>query len=80
MNVTLFRNGFVNVAKLRRGHTKVHDVSGVLKRERKMLNFPLWATSLVVENLRLHASNTGDSGSIPGWGTKVPHVTGHAQI
>ena len=74
MNVTLFRNGFVDVAKLRRVHTRVHSVTGVLKRKRKMVNLPLWATSLVVQKRRLHASNAGDSGSIPGWGTKVPHA------
>jgi len=28
-------------------------------------------TSLVVQWLRLHASNAGDAGSIPGQGTKI---------
>ena len=32
-------------------------------------------TSLVVHWLRLHVSNAGDVGSIPGQGTKVPHAT-----
>ena len=32
-------------------------------------------TSLVVQWLRLHASNTGGVGSIPGQGTKNPHAT-----
>ena len=31
-------------------------------------------TSLVVQWLRLHASNAGGMGSIPGWGTKIPHA------
>ena len=31
-------------------------------------------TSLVVQWLRLHASNAGGTGSIPGWGTKIPHA------
>ena len=34
-------------------------------------------TSLVVQWLRLYASNAGGAGSIPGWGTKIPHATGH---
>ena len=28
---------------------------------------------LVVKNL---SCNTGDAGSIPGWGTKIPHAVG----
>ena len=35
--------------------------------------------SLVVQWLRLHASNTGGAGSIPGLGNKIPHATGHGQ-
>ena len=31
--------------------------------------------SLVVQQLRLHASNAGDMGSIPDQGTKIPHAT-----
>ena len=31
-------------------------------------------TSLVVQWLRLHASTAGGAGSIPGWGTKIPHA------
>ena len=31
-------------------------------------------TSLVVQWLRLHASNAGGTGSIPGQGTKIPHA------
>ena len=31
-------------------------------------------TSLVVQWLRLHASNAGGTGSVPGKGTKIPHV------
>ena len=29
--------------------------------------------------LRLCLSTAGGVGSIPGWGTKIPHVTGHGQ-
>ena len=31
--------------------------------------------SLVDHGLGLHASNAGDSGLIPGQGTKIPHAT-----
>ena len=31
-------------------------------------------TSLVVQQLRLHAPNSGDMGSIPGQGIKIPHA------
>ena len=31
-------------------------------------------TSQVVQWLRLHASTAGSTGSIPGWGTKIPHA------
>ena len=36
-------------------------------------------TSLVVQLLRLCPSNAGGVGSIPGWGTKVPHAAWHSQ-
>ena len=35
--------------------------------------------SLVVQWLRLHILNAGATGSIPGWGTKVPHASWHSQ-
>ena len=31
-------------------------------------------TSLAVQWLRLHASNAGVQGLIPGWGTRIPHA------
>ena len=31
-------------------------------------------TSLEVQWLRLHTSNVGGAGSIPGWGTKIPYA------
>ena len=34
-----------------------------------------WGTSLVVQWLRLHTSNAGDPGSIPGRGTKITYTT-----
>ena len=36
-------------------------------------------TSLAVQWLRLHASNAGGTGLIPGWGTKIPHAAGCSQ-
>ena len=36
-------------------------------------------TSLVVQWLRLCASNAGGVGLIPGWGMKIPHVSQHSQ-
>ena len=35
--------------------------------------------SLVVQWLRLCTSKAGATGSIPGWGTKIPHATWHGQ-
>ena len=35
--------------------------------------------SLVAQWLRLHASSAGGVGSIPGWGTKIPHSVWHGQ-
>ena len=46
------------------------------------LNTPIkeWGgTSLVVQWLRLCAPHAGRMGSIPGWGTKIPHVMQHGQ-
>ena len=31
-------------------------------------------TSLAVQWLRLHTSNARGAGSVPGWGTKIPHT------
>ena len=36
-------------------------------------------TSLVVQGLRLHASNSSAMGSIPGQGTKIPQAVWHDQ-
>ena len=35
--------------------------------------------SLAAQRLRLHSSNAGSTGSIPGWGTKVLHAAEHIQ-
>ena len=34
---------------------------------------------MVVQSLRLSASNAGGEGLIPGWGTKIPYATGCGQ-
>ena len=41
-----------------------------------VLEPPKWlkGTFQVVQGLRFWASNAKDTGSIPGWGTKIPHV------
>ena len=36
-------------------------------------------TSLAVQWLGLRASTAGDTGSIPGWRTKILHATQHGQ-
>ena len=40
-------------------------------------DFPGWGVG--VQWLRLHASNAGAAGLIPGWETKIPHVMQHGQ-
>ena len=35
-------------------------------------------TSQVVQWLKLCAANAGDVGSIPSWGTKIPHAMSHS--
>ena len=35
----------------------------------------IYRTSLMVQWLRCHVSNAVDVGSIPGWGTNIPHAT-----
>ena len=36
-------------------------------------------TSLAVQWLRLCTSSAGSTGSVPGWGTKIPHAAGRVQ-
>ena len=36
-------------------------------------------TPLAVQGLGLQAPSTGRAGSIPGWGTRIPHATQHSQ-
>jgi len=39
------------------------------------LNKIMIGTSLAVQWLRLCASNSGGTGSVPGWGTEIPQTT-----
>ena len=68
------------------GHSTLNTWSQVrkvwnLKRSPKVLrrNLPsrgqVTRTPLVVQWLKLHSPNAGDTGSIPGQGTKIPHAT-----
>ena len=43
------------------------------------LKIDLPGNSLAVQWLGLHASTAGVTGSIPGWGTKIPHATWQSQ-
>ena len=47
--------------------------------ENKYIKKLITGTSLRVQWLRLHPTNAGSMGSIPGWGTKVPHTVGCGQ-
>ena len=44
------------------------------KKEISLFKVNSSGTSLVVQWLRLHASNAGGDGLIPGWGIKIPHA------
>ena len=44
------------------------------KKEISLFKVNSSGTSLVVQWLRLHASNAGGSGLIPVWGIKIPHA------
>ena len=39
----------------------------------------VFGISMTVQWLRLHASNAGGAGSIPGQRTRIPHAAGHGQ-
>ena len=44
-----------------------------------VLKINVLGTSLAVQWLRLHVSNTVGTGSIPGQGTRIPQVAWHGQ-
>ena len=45
----------------------------------RLIRKTLPGTSLAVQWLRLCASTAGGMGSIPGWGTKIPHAAQYGQ-
>ena len=48
--------------------------------EKAVRKMNIWQGSLVVQWLRLWATNAGGAGLIPGWGTKIPHALQRDQI
>ena len=60
--------------------TSMPETKGTIRRqallaERSLKTFTMdFPGSKVVKN---PPSNAGDSGSIPGWGNKIPHAAGH---
>ena len=43
-------------------------------RQKEIIKIRADGTSLVIQCLRLRAPNVGGPGSVPGWGTKIPHM------
>ena len=58
---------------------QVHPEPGLFSCFPEHLKVPCTGTSLVVQWLRLHAHKAGGAGSIPGWGTKIPHAAWNIQ-
>ena len=50
---------------------QVHHLSQIKRRRRRSF--------LAVQWLRLYAPNAWGMGSVPGWGTKIPHATSPSQ-
>ena len=65
-----------SLASLKQGSLKKERGKG---RQHCSLKDVQNGTSLAVQWLRLCASNAGDMGSIPGWGTKIPHAAQGSQ-
>ena len=53
-------------------HAVVHGITESRTQLSDWLTATSKGTSLVVQGLRLHASNAGGVGSISGWGRKMP--------
>ena len=73
VTLSLHSIGFLEVAPISCGDQK--SVTGTKSKEcvhikKSNKDFP---GGLVVKN---PPSNAGDAGSIPGWGTRIPHATG----
>ena len=65
-------NGSIQVLSILRALTPPSEAESVKTNEQGI--------SPVVQWLRLHASNAGGMGSIPGQGTKIPHASQCGQI
>ena len=65
-------NGSIQVLSILRALTPPSEAESVKTNEQGI--------SPVVQWLRLHASNAGGVGSIPGQGTKIPHASQCGQI
>ena len=44
-----------------------------------LVSSELQGNSLAVQWLRLHPSNAGNVGLVPGWGVMIPHATWYSQ-
>ena len=64
-NTILYQHG--KLMLLCTHHGKNHNSSDFLEDV-------VWGTSLAVHWLRLWASTAGGTGSVPGWGTQIPHL------
>ena len=65
-------NGSIQVLSILRTLTAPSEAESIKTNEQGI--------SLVVQRLRLQASNAGGVGSIPGQGTKIPHAVQCGQI
>ena len=65
-------NGSIQVLSILRALTPLSEAESIKINEQGI--------SPVVQWLRLHASNAGGMGSIPGQGTKIPHAAQCGQI
>ena len=58
-------------------------MTNFLEKPTSLFNPPIirsmLGTSLAIPWLRLRASNAGSAGSVPDWGTKIPHASWHCQ-
>ena len=60
-------------------HLLVNTVTVSERLQKKGLRVMISETCLMVQWLRLCAPIARSMGSIPGWGTKIPHVTQSAE-
>ena len=72
-SVHLSIDALICTMKGKEGNGPRETATSSLIREKKTEGFP------VVQWLRLHASNAGGPGSIPGWETKIPDAAWYSQ-